>query len=49
LLIPRSIFSVDLRFCLLLIVGAAALSLLAGLFPARRAANIDPVKALKRE
>jgi len=49
LLIPNSIFSVNLRFCLLLVAGAATLSLLAGLLPANRAANIDPVKALKRE
>ncbi|MGD1020498.1 MAG: FtsX-like permease family protein [Verrucomicrobiia bacterium] len=49
LLIPDSIFSINLRFCLLLIVGAAVVSLLAGLLPANRAANIDPVKALKRE
>ena len=49
LLIPDSIFSINLRFCLLLIVGAALVSLLAGLRPANRAANIDPVKALKRE
>jgi ABC-type lipoprotein release transport system permease subunit len=37
------------RFCLLLIAGAALVSLLAGLLPANRAANVDPVKALKRE
>jgi hypothetical protein len=49
LLIPDSIFSINLRFCLLLIVGAALVSLLAGLLPANRAANVDPVKALKRE
>ena len=49
LLIPDSIFSVNLKFCLMLIVGAAAVSLLAGLLPANRAANVDPVKALKRE
>lgn len=49
LLIPDSIFSVNLRFCLMLIVGAAVVSLLAGLLPANRAANVDPVKALKRE
>ena len=33
----------------ILIAGAAILSLLAGLLPANRAANVDPVKALKRE
>jgi hypothetical protein len=49
LLIPNSIFSMNLRFCLLLIGGAALVSLLAGLLPANRAANVDPVKALKRE
>ncbi|HVM60896.1 MAG TPA: FtsX-like permease family protein [Verrucomicrobiae bacterium] len=49
LLIPDSIFSIKLGFCVLLIVGAAVVSLLAGLLPANRAANIDPVKALKRE
>lgn len=49
LLIPNSIFSINLKFCLTLIAGAAILSLLAGLLPASRAANIDPVKALKRE
>ena len=48
LLIPDSIFSINLRFCLLLIVGAALVSLLAGLLPANRAANVDPVRALKR-
>ncbi|HUJ09567.1 MAG TPA: FtsX-like permease family protein [Verrucomicrobiae bacterium] len=49
LLLPNSIFSVNWKFCLLLIAGAALLSLLAGLFPANRAAKVDPVKALKRE
>ncbi|HUI06476.1 MAG TPA: FtsX-like permease family protein [Verrucomicrobiae bacterium] len=49
LLIPRSIFSLNLKFCLLLVAGAAILSLLAGLLPAQRAANVDPVQALKRE
>ncbi|HXI84092.1 MAG TPA: FtsX-like permease family protein [Verrucomicrobiae bacterium] len=49
LLIPNSIFSMNPRFCLLLIAGAALVSLLAGLLPANRAANVDPVKALKRE
>ena len=49
MLIPDSIFSINLRFCILLIVGAAVVSLLAGLLPANRAANVDPVKALKRE
>jgi len=49
LLIPDSIFSINLMFSFLLIVGAAVVSLLAGLLPANRAANVDPVKALKRE
>ena len=49
MLIPDSIFAVNLKFCLLLVAGAAVVSLLAGLLPANRAANIDPVKALKRE
>jgi hypothetical protein len=49
LLIPDSIFSANLKFCFLLIIGAAVVSLLAGLLPANRAANVDPVKALKRE
>jgi ABC-type lipoprotein release transport system permease subunit len=49
LLIPDSIFSANLKFCLMLIIGAAVVSLLAGLLPANRAANVDPVKALKRE
>jgi hypothetical protein len=49
LLIPDSIFSANPKFCMMLIVGAAVVSLLAGLLPANRAANVDPVKALKRE
>jgi hypothetical protein len=49
LLIPDSIFSANPKFCVMLIVGAAVVSLLAGLLPANRAANVDPVKALKRE
>ena len=47
--VPASLFSIDLRFAALLLVGAAVISWAAGLWPARRAANIDPVKALKRE
>jgi ABC-type lipoprotein release transport system permease subunit len=49
LMVPRSIFAVDWTSCALLLVGAAVVSLLAGLWPASRAANVDPVKALKRE
>lgn len=49
LMIPTTIFAVDWSFCALLLLGAAVVSLLAGLWPANRAANIDPVKALKRE
>jgi hypothetical protein len=49
LLIPDTIFSIDVTFSFLLLLGAAAISLLAGLWPATRAANVDPVKALKRE
>ncbi len=49
LMIPRSVFSVDWTGCALLLAGAAVVSLLAGLWPANRAANVDPVKALKRE
>ena len=33
----------------LYVLGAALLSILAGLLPANRAANVDPVQALKRE
>lgn len=49
LLIPDSIFSINVEFCFLLLAGAAIVSLLAGLLPANRAANVYPVKALKRE
>ena len=49
LMIPDSVFRVDWMFCLLLLVGAALVSILAGLWPANRAANVDPVQALKRE
>ena len=49
LLVPQSIFAVDAKFCALLLVAAAGLSFLAGLWPANRAAAVDPVKALKRE
>jgi putative ABC transport system permease protein len=49
LLIPDSIFSINITFCLLLVAGIAVVSLLAGLLPANRAAKVDPVKALRRE
>ena len=49
LVLPDSVFSIDVPFCLMLITGAAVFSILAGLWPANRAAGIDPVKALKRE
>ncbi|MCG3146855.1 MAG: hypothetical protein PCFJNLEI_00289 [Verrucomicrobiae bacterium] len=49
LVMPDSVFSVNLPFCLLLLAGAAVVSILAGLLPANRAANVDPVKALRRE
>jgi ABC-type lipoprotein release transport system permease subunit len=49
LMVPDSVFRIDWRFCLLLLAGAAIVSVLAGLWPANRAANVDPVQALKRE
>ena len=49
LLLPDSLFHIDVQFYLVLLAGAAFVSILAGIFPANRAANIDPVKALKRE
>jgi ABC-type lipoprotein release transport system permease subunit len=49
LMIPDTVFQVDVKFCLMLLAGAAFVSILAGLIPANRAANVDPVKALKRE
>ena len=49
LLVPDSIFSISVKFAFLLVIGAGIVSLLAGLLPANRAANVDPVKALKRE
>jgi hypothetical protein len=49
LLLPDSVFRIDWTFCLTLLAGAAVVSILAGLWPANRAANVDPVQALKRE
>lgn len=49
LVVPDTLFSVDLMFCLTLLAGAAFVSILAGLLPANRAAKVDPVLALKRE
>jgi len=49
LTLPDSIFSVNVPFCLMLLAGAAVFSILAGLWPANRAASVDPVQALKRE
>jgi ABC-type lipoprotein release transport system permease subunit len=49
MLLPDTIFSINITFSFLLVTGAALVSLLAGLWPANRAANVDPVKALKRE
>jgi hypothetical protein len=48
-LLPDSIFAVNVEVCLILTAGVVLVSLLAGLWPANRAANIDPVRALKRE
>src|SRR2546425_8857332 len=49
LVLPDSVFSIDVPFCLMLLAGAAVFSILAGLWPANRAASVDPVQALKRE
>lgn len=49
LMLPDSVFRVDVPFCLTLLAGAAVFSILAGLWPANRAASVDPVQALKRE
>lgn len=49
LVLPDSVFSIDVPFCLMLLAGAAVFSILAGLLPANRAASVDPVQALKRE
>jgi ABC-type lipoprotein release transport system permease subunit len=49
LMIPDSVFRIDWVFCAALLVGAAIVSILAGLWPATRAAKVDPVQALKRE
>jgi ABC-type lipoprotein release transport system permease subunit len=49
LTVPDSIFTFHIGFAALILLAALALSALAGWRPASRAANTDPVKALKRE
>ncbi len=49
LMVPDSVFRVDVPFCLMLLAGAAVFSILVGLWPANRAASVDPVQALRRE
>jgi ABC-type lipoprotein release transport system permease subunit len=49
LMVPDSVFRIDWPFCFWLLAGTAIVSVLAGLWPANRAAQIDPVQALKRE
>jgi hypothetical protein len=49
LVIPDTIFTFHPGFAAWLLVAGLFLSMLAGLRPANRAANTDPVKALKRE
>jgi hypothetical protein len=49
LTVPDSVFRIDVPFCLILLAGAVVVSIVAGLWPANRAANVDPVQALKRE
>ncbi|MFZ4395810.1 MAG: ABC transporter permease [Kiritimatiellia bacterium] len=47
--LPDSLFTIDWAFVVFLLLGAAVIAWLAGYWPARRAANMDPIQALKRE
>jgi len=49
MLIPDTIFAVDILPCIALLLGAALVAIIAGAYPAFRASSIDPVLALKRE
>jgi len=44
---PVSVFSTSATMMALIFVGAVSISLLAGVFPARRAARIEPAEALR--
>jgi len=44
---PVSVFSTSATMMVLIFVGAVSISLLAGVFPARRAARIEPAEALR--